>query len=1176
MSEKMIERAIKRAQRWVEAAAANETKQDRAFQEKIGSMLDHPEDKLLFMELLDQSFRATDPSRALDQFKYILAGHTQASFLSSLERVLMMMLRNFGPLLPSLAVSQVIRYIRRETATVVIHGEEKPFNNYLKKRKNEAVQTNINFIGEAVLGEEEAERRMHKYIRALESEHVNYMSVKISTIFSQIDSLAFEWTLAQLEAKLTRLYTAAKTKGKFVNLDMEEYRDVELTITAFMRTLERPEFKDLYAGIVLQAYLPDTPAWQERLTAWAMDRVKNGGSPIKVRIVKGANMEMEQCEASIEGWETVTFDTKSHTDANYKKMLDYALRTDRIEAVRIGVASHNLFDIAYAYELAEQEGVVDKMIFEMLEGIAPASSRILHKEHGEMLLYAPVASKEEFVNAIAYLVRRLDENTADENFLRHAFGLSVGSPQWELLRDGFERSHLQKAEIRNTPKRLQNRQSESHDITGTYETGIFSNDPATDWSLPANRFWAEAIIKAWDFRRRDPLKIPIVMDGKELYDRQEVTAYDHAYAKEKVLVGTFPLATDADVQTAVSVAKADPEGWRKTPRKERHALISKTAQILHRERANLMGIAAAECGKIFKECDIEISEAIDFAQFYPHSLERIEALKSITATPKGVGVVITPWNFPVAIIAGGIIAALSTGNTVIVKPASAAALTAYHVCRCFWEAGISQKVLQFLPCSGEGAGGTLSTHKDVDFVIFTGGTEAAMQILHKNPTVHISAETGGKNATIVTAMADRDMAIKNVIHSAFSNVGQKCSATSLLILEKELYDDPRFKAALVDAARSMPVGSPWELQNRIGPLINPPKRNLKQAIDTLEAGESWALEPASVDNNPYIVSPGIKWGVREGNFCHTHELFGPVIAVMCADNLSHAIAMVNETGYGLTSGLESLDEREHALWRESIKAGNLYINRSTTGAIVLRQPFGGMGKSAIGAGIKAGGWNYVTQFVDFSESGISHETDYKAVSDVARTIAAIDPTLLHHENGIQHRLKTAVTSYEKAYVEHFSQERDYVRLRGEENMLRYLPRASLLFRLRGDESLFDILAVAAAVKIAKIPLTVALSDNEGERINEITSLLESVLDENDAILHRDDVEIAGMLDDFDAIRYIDEEMVAPAVFEAAAALGKHIHTGRALTEGRIELLNYFIEQSITYRYHRYGNLGKRG
>jgi RHH-type proline utilization regulon transcriptional repressor/proline dehydrogenase/delta 1-pyrroline-5-carboxylate dehydrogenase len=356
-------------------------------------------------------------------------------------------------------------------------------------------------------------------------------------------------------------------------------------------------------------------------------------------------------------------------------------------------------------------------------------------------------------------------------------------------------------------------------------------------------------------------------------------------------------------------------------------------------------------------------------------------------------------------------------------------------------------------------------------------------------------------------------------------------------------------------------------------LIRPPSGNLETAIASLESGESWALEPSVLNDNPYLITPGIKWGVRENSFCHTHELFGPVLAVMRADDLAHAIALANATGYGLTSGLESLDEREHRIWRDAIKAGNLYINRSTTGAIVLRQPFGGMGKSAIGAGIKAGGWNYVTQFVDFAEG--AEPLAKLPESALNRAVAQLDPGLFHNEQEAKGRLAEAIGSYQKAYDTHFSQTRDYVNLRGEENLQRYLPRDSVLLRLRGDEALFDILAVVAAVKIAGIPLCVALSPAQGERIAQIESLLRTFMDANDSLSHHDDREVAAMLDRFGTIRYIAEAAVAPCVYEAAAALGKHLHTRKPLAEGRIELLNYFVEQSITYRYHRYGNLGKR-
>jgi len=273
----------------------------------------------------------------------------------------------------------------------------------------------------------------------------------------------------------------------------------------------------------------------------------------------------------------------------------------------------------------------------------------------------------------------------------------------------------------------------------------------------------------------------------------------------------------------------------------------------------------------------------------------------------------------------------------------------------------------FVPCSGGNEGARLVGHDDVDYVILTGGTETGMAMLAQKPDMLLSAETGGKNATIVTAMADRDQAIKNVIYSAFGNSGQKCSATSLLILEDEVYNDESFKRQLVDAAKSFKLGSSWDFSNKMSALIHPPSGVLEKALTTLEPGESWALEPQMAHNNPHMWTPGIKYGVQPGSFTHMTEFFGPVLGVMHARDLDQAIELVNQTGYGLTSGIESLDAREQARWKSRVRAGNLYINRGTTAAVTLRQPFGGMGKSALGPGIKAGSPNYVTTFMDYEE-----------------------------------------------------------------------------------------------------------------------------------------------------------------------------------------------------------------
>ena len=302
------------------------------------------------------------------------------------------------------------------------------------------------------------------------------------------------------------------------------------------------------------------------------------------------------------------------------------------------------------------------------------------------------------------------------------------------------------------------------------------------------------------------------------------------------------------------------------------------------------------------------------------------------------------------------------------------------------------KTLQFLPCAGNKAGRQLVNHPGVNTVILTGGTETAMNMLRDKPSLHLLAETGGKNATIVTALADRDQAIKHVVHSAFSHAGQKCSATSLLLLEAEVYDDPKFKHSLCDAVNSLCVGSAWRLETKMGPLIRPPSGDLENALKVLEPGESWAVLPRRLENNPNLWSPGVKYGVQPGSYTHMTEFFGPVLGVMRFEKLDQAIEMVNQTGYGLTSGLQSLDDREQEQWQAGVRAGNLYINRTTVGAIVLRQPFGGMGKSVFGPGMKAGGPNYVALLMD-CEDAVPEHAGWHVPELRAKGVISNDPLL---------------------------------------------------------------------------------------------------------------------------------------------------------------------------------------
>jgi len=1182
--QKHIEKSIELAQRWQNKAVELVSDFDREFYTKMNKMLEHPKDKALLIELMDECFRSQSNERIANQICFLLEKHGMAHFFTAKDKTLLYLFQNIGKDLPNISVPLFVKQIREDTKTVVIKGEEKVFNAHLQKRKEEGTRVNINLIGEVVLGEEEANERIEKYIKALQNPNVDYISIKISTIFSQINPLNFDNVVEILVKKLTLIYEAAQKnqyittlgekRDKFINLDMEEYRDLAITVAVFKKTLELPQFQNFYVGIVLQAYLPDSFLWQKDLTKWARNRVKNGGSAIKFRLVKGANMEMEATEASQKHWDMVTYVDKPDTDANYKRMVKYALLKENAPFLHIGTGSHNLFELAFATVYADENGTSQYHTLEMLEGMSESARLAIKDISKEVILYAPTASKEQFTNAIAYLVRRLDENTGPNNFIRYSFGLTVGSDDWKMQENLFRESF----EVVKTSfvgsKRTQNRLDERWEnfSNSSFDTNKYHAEADTDFILAKNQEWAKNIVKKWKNTQDTKHSItPVVVGGVELVgDREIYEAIDKSQFEEGILAGKFAIATPEDIQNAVRIAKEDKDGWRDLSHEQRHEALKKVAIRLREKRDDLIGVAAAEVGKVFTETDVEVSEAIDFVEFYSHSIRHFEKYENLKLKGKGVGVVVPPWNFPVAIPAGGIAASLAAGNTVIIKPASVAALCSYELCKCFWEAGISKNVLQFLPCSGAVAGEYLIANKDIDFVILTGGEDTATKMLETKNDLFLSAETGGKDATIVTNMADREQAIKNVSQSAFSNSGQKCSATSLLVLEDEVYNDAGFKKALIDTCSSMNVGSVWDFKNKIGTLANRVSGNLEHAINELEGEETWALEPSYTNNNPYMLQPAIKWGVKEGNFIHTHELFGPVLAVMRARDLEHAINIVNDTGYGLTSGIESLDEREVNYWKENLKAGNLYINRGTTGAIVLRQPFGGMGKSAIGAGRKAGFYNYITQFVDIQEIQ-SPQNKKKYTTELTQFIDGCIATQKNTKDF--EKLSLALQSYYENFENEFSQEKDYAQVRGEDNHFKYIPLHNVLIRVSPKDTLFEVLSRILAARVAGVHFKVSINDNKV-----VESFLENA-DElftvRDRFVVKSDDEMVKTMDKYERVLYSDISEVPAIVFEKAAKSLTFIVRQKPLMEGRLELLNYFIEQSISHSFHRYGNIGAR-
>jgi RHH-type transcriptional regulator, proline utilization regulon repressor / proline dehydrogenase / delta 1-pyrroline-5-carboxylate dehydrogenase len=1192
----LIEAALDVAKLLQQRATALQTPQERRQQAELDRMLQHPEDKTTLTQITDQSFRSNSPGRVVDQMVHILDVQGVPRFFSMFDQALLKGFQSFGEYMPGVAVPMVKEKMRKETANVILPAEKDNLCGHLRERTREGVRMNVNFLGEAILGERESRRRLDRYLAVLQLPEIECVSIKISTLYSQISALARKNTIRMVSDRLELLYRAAarevfvrpdgKRVPKFVYLDMEEYRDLHLTAEIFMQTLSRQGLEDVHAGIALQAYVPDSSLVQETITEWAKQRVQKGGAPITIRIVKGANMEMERVEASLRGWPQAPYRSKIETDANYKRMLRYGMLEENQAAARLGIASHNLFDLAYAVVLSVACNAVDRVQFEMLEGMANHQRRAMFELSKSMLLYAPACYREEFINAIGYLIRRLDENTGPDNFLRHAFKIQAGSSTWQRLENGFMESIQRIPEVSNKPRRTQDRRVTPAIPPEPTRWQSFVNEPDTDFSLPANAIWAQGIIDQWIGRCDDnATEIPLSIGQGELSgEGAEYRSLDPS--RPGVVAAKYRQASELQLQRATDCAIADPSGWMSMPPAERYQILRRVAQELRAARGDLLGAAMADGGKTILESDPEVSEAIDFVEFYARCAMDLLQDRTVVARPCGPVVVVSPWNFPIAIPCGGIAAALAAGNTVILKPASDTVLPAYRMCQCFWDAGVPREALQFVPCSGAAAGKIMLRRPEIARVILTGGTETALQILQATPSLKLFAETGGKNATIVSGLSDRDLAIKNILHSAFSHSGQKCSATSLLLLEQEVFESEEFREQFADAVNSLKIGSAWELASKMGPLIRPPSGDLLRGLKELEQAEHWLVMPTPVGDNPCLYTPGVKWNVTPGNFTHRTELFGPVLGVIPYRRLEEAIEIVNATGYGLTSGLESLDDREQQVWKQRIRAGNLYINRPTTGAVVLRQPFGGMGKSAFGPGTKAGGPNYVTMLTDLQDAPASEapaaptkpqlqvlQTLWERLDSSSRKLIDLPNASVEDVS----RLRVALPQYDRFAREEIGLEHDHFQLIGQDNFRRYLPVSPMRIRVHSDDKVWEIVARCAAAVSAGCRATVSHDASLDSRIIDTLEQLTLPWAGRIEFVDESDDELMAAMREGRAprIRFAASDRVPVSIRRVANENFVYIADAPVLASGH-ELLWYVAEQSISFDYHRYGNLGPRG
>jgi RHH-type proline utilization regulon transcriptional repressor/proline dehydrogenase/delta 1-pyrroline-5-carboxylate dehydrogenase len=1150
-----VERTVELATALLALSRQHTHGEDRRRARMLGRMMRDPAGQQLTTALTDRLYRSHDSARVVDEVAHLLRVHGAPRFMRLHERAGLLGVRALAPLhapgLTPLMARSIAARVRGEARQVLLDAEERALSAHLARRHREGVRVNL-------LGEREAAQRVDKYVALAERDGIDALSVKVSSISSQLNLLAFDTTLATVSERLARIYRATLAYGRerertLVMLDMEAYQHVELTLEALFRTLSDPALDRVRAGVVLQAYLPDSQGLLTRLSRYAAARVERGGMPLRLRIVKGANLAHERVESARSGATVPVFADKSQVDASYKRLLEQALTPSSTRSLQVGVASHNLFDLSYAL-LLRAEGDLDRDVeLELLEGMAEPVCRALRTLGVGLLLYAPVCKDEELNSGIAYLVRRLDENTAPENYLRQSFAMTPTSRELVLEKQRFLRSMERMDGLSTRPRR---EHDEGFDRSRPQQRSWyreFTGAADTDFSLATNRGWAaEALARC---RQADAPRLRSCIAGRDV-DGPLRDGVDPS--RPGVVPYRVALADDAAIADALACAAADPLAYSQRSLDERAQLLGRCAAALRGARAELIATMVLDGGKRVSEADVEVSEAIDFAEYYRTSFPALLREHRVSASPRGVVLVTPPWNFPLAIPAGGIFAALMAGCRVLFKPAMETALVGARLAELLYAAGVPREALQLVLCDDEVASALVRDPR-VSSVVLTGATSTAQLFQRLRPGLSLLAETGGKNAYIVSAMSDRELAIRDVLASAFGHAGQKCSATSLLICEDEVYDDVHFRSTLRDAVESLPVGSSWAPESFVTPLIRPPEAGLARALSTLEPGETWLVEPRIAPDNPCLVSPGVKLGVRSGSFTHTTELFGPVLGVMRARSLAHAVQLANATGYGLTAGLASLDEREQAYFCEHLEAGNLYVNRTTTGAIVRRQPFGGVGTSGFGPGAKAGGPNYVAQLCHLRELPHAPPPAPRLEERVLARVLLFEQKLSTDEALV---LRQRAHDFTEVQREHFAREHDPEQVLGQHNRFRYRPCRDVLLRVEADAAPLDIATSCLAAELAGVWLQVSIAA-EASAFQDASLLGHPLTVESLAAL-------VARKPRASRIRVLGTRSTLHD--QLNLELGAHIADAPVLGVGRFELLHYLHEQSVSIDYHRYGHV----
>ena len=823
----------------------------------------------------------------------------------------------------------------------------------LDQQTSKGLAISLDRLGEAVVSDAEAEHYLQSYHEILD--HLSQppdanggaelnLSLKISSLYPRMSPRDPKGAVEGVLKRLRPLLRKAQHCGVSICLDMEQYDLKEIILTTYRRVMQEPEFVGWSGcGLALQSYLHEATDDLDALLEWSASRT----APVTLRLVRGAYWDQELILSRKDGWPLPVWEHKPQTDRSFEHCLSKLFQAH--SQLRPAVATHNVRSIALAMALAESSGAgKEGFEFQMLYGMGEALRSAVVGMGYRVRLYTPFG---ELLPGMAYLVRRILENSSSQSFLH--LGYLPSEPPEQLLRPSY---------------------GPEMELAAIAPTTGFRNEPLHRFTDNKERTaFAEAIVQV---KTELGASYPLFIDGKAVESKNTIDSINPAQPDQ--MIGRVCSAGSEEAEQAVTAAVTAFVTWRHTPAKERAGVLRLAANKLRQRRDEFAAWELLEAGKNWPEAEADVAEAIDFLDYYADEAERLGAGYSRDVmgetnhshyVPRGVALVLPPWNFPLAIVTGMLSAALVSGNTAILKPSSQTPVVAAKLVQLLNECGLPDGVVNFLPGPGDEVGEYLVKHPQISLIAFTGSVSVGLRINQLATNIQpgqgqvkrVIAEMGGKNAIIVDSSADIDQAVQGTVASAFGYQGQKCSACSRVIVVGSAYDS--LKQRLTDAIASLRIGLPESPTTELGPVIEASaKKRIEAAIELeSEINPPVVAIDLSAMGPGYYVGPTLFAEVDPEGPLAQEELFGPVLALIKADDFDQALEIANNTRYALTGGVYSRSPANLKRAAEALEVGNLYLNRGITGAMVGRQPFGGFKMSGVGS--KTGGPDYLLQFM---------------------------------------------------------------------------------------------------------------------------------------------------------------------------------------------------------------------